>query len=355
MESIAETINSSQQSVDIFGHAIKNGLSSKYVYRKTYHDIRNFYDKHESSFWTTQDLDLSQDRADFEKHLTVDEQRLILYVLAFFAASDGIVAENIVERFSQEIDIPDVKHFYGFQNMMENIHSQTYTLLLETIVFNEQERETLFSSIDRIPCIRQKGVWSLKWITDKHATLAKRLFAYALIEGVFFSASFCAIFWIKKKGIMPGLTLSNEFISRDENLHAQFSCLMYKKLTEAHPELRMTIEEAYQITKEAVDIERSFVADCLPSGLIGMNQKLMCQHIEKCADIILQQLGYAPMYNSDSPFNFMDMCGIMGKANFFERRVSEYSRNQVHSSSETTAVDKKSLVAFDENDFDDCV
>lgn len=343
--------NNTSTEYDLFGTEIPKGLAYRLVYRKRYPDIIQYYDLHESSFWTVNEIDFSSDRQHFETRLTKDEQHFILYVLAFFAASDGIVAENIIERFCQEIPIPDVRHFYGFQYAMENIHSKTYTLLLESIVKNEEEREYLFQSIDQIKSIREKGLWSLKWIEDDKASLAKRLFAYALIEGVFFSASFCAIFWIKKRGIMPGLSFSNELISRDENLHAGFSCLMYNKLTKAHPEQRLSTEEIYQITKEAVDIERLFVADCLPSGLIGMNIQLMSQHIEKCADIILEQVNYPKLFNSESPFDFMDMCGIQGKTNFFERRVSEYSRNQINPSAVTNKVN---LINFDEMEFESC-
>lgn len=336
---------------DIFGNPVSSDLSEKFVYRKKYNDVIEMYETHESTFWTVHDLDLTHDREHFETYLTKDEQHFILYVLAFFAASDGIVTENLIERFSIEINIPDVKHFYGFQLMMENIHSKTYTLLLEQIVENEVEREKLFRSIDNIDCIRNKGLWCLQWIYDKNATLTKRLFAYALVEGVFFSASFCSIFWIKKRGIMPGLTLSNEFISRDENLHSKFSCLMYNKITQADNSLRLSDEEVYEIVEDAVSVEKLFVDECLPNNLNGMNKELMYKHVEKCADIILQQTNYKVLYNAETPFDFMDMCSIIGKNNFFERRVSEYNRVPAKSSSneQTTFIS----IAYDE-DFDSC-
>lgn len=337
---------------DIFGFPISSGLAEKYVYRKKYADVVEMYETHESTFWTVHDLDLTNDREHFEKYLTKEEQHFILYVLAFFAASDGIVTENLIERFSIEIDIPDVKHFYGFQLMMENIHSKTYTLLLEQIVENEIEREKLFRSIDNIECIRNKGLWCLRWIQDKDASLTKRLFAYAFVEGVFFSASFCSIFWVKKRGIMPGLTLSNEFISRDENLHSKFSCLMYNKISNADKSLRLSDEEAYEIASDAVSVEKMFVDQCLPNNLNGMNKELMYKHVEKCADIILQQMNYRVLYNAETPFDFMDMCSTIGKNNFFERRVSEY--NRFSKSNDSISLNKMSLVDFTEEDFNSC-
>ncbi|KAI9636000.1 ribonucleotide reductase [Dioszegia hungarica] len=292
-----------------------------------YREIWQMYKQAQASFWTAEEINLAPDLHDWENKLNDNERYFIEHVLAFFAASDGIVNENLVERFSAEIQAPEAKCFYGFQIMMENIHSETYSLLIDTYIKDPARRTYLFGAIETIPCIKKKADWALKWITDTRSTFAERLIAFAAVEGIFFSGSFASIFWLKKRGLMPGLTFSNELISRDEGLHTDFACLLFSHLRRRpHPE---TINK---IIKEAVKIEQEFLTDALPCSLIGMNSKLMCQYIEFVADRLLVSLGNEKVWNSSNPFDFMEMISLQGKANFFESRVSAYSKSGVNQS-----------------------
>jgi ribonucleotide reductase beta subunit family protein with ferritin-like domain len=277
------------------------------------------YKKQMACFWTAEEIDFAADREDWKK-LNANEQHFIKNILAFFAGSDGIVLENLVERFCNEIKIQEAKCFYGFQVAMEAIHSETYSLLIDTYIKDEVEKTRLFHAIDTIPCVKKKANWAIRWIKDKKSNLATRLVAFAAVEGIFFSGSFCAVFWIKKRGLMPGLTFSNELISRDEGMHTDFAVLLYSMIQKKLP--YDTIKE---IIEEAVTIEKEFIIDSIPCNLIGMNQVLMAQYIEYVADRLILQLGYEKIYNSENPFDFMEMISLSGKTNFFERRVSEYS------------------------------
>ncbi|KAJ7283757.1 ribonucleotide reductase [Mycena rebaudengoi] len=292
-----------------------------------YTEIWQFYKKAQACFWTAEEMDLSHDVLDWTNHLNANERHFISHVLAFFAASDGIVNENLVERFSNEVQAAEARCFYGFQIMMENIHSETYSLLIDTYIRDPAEREYLFDAVETIPCIKRKADWALKWISDKRSTFAERLVAFAAVEGIFFSGSFASIFWIKKRGLMPGLTFSNELISRDEGMHTDFACLLFTHLKRRpHPN---TVQ---RIVEEAVEIEQEFLTDTLPVDLIGMNAKLMRQYIEFVADRLLVALGNNKIYNSTNPFDFMDMISLQGKTNFFEKRVSDYSKAHVNHS-----------------------
>ncbi|KAJ1980683.1 Ribonucleotide-diphosphate reductase (RNR), small subunit [Dimargaris verticillata] len=285
-----------------------------------YHEIWQMYKKAEASFWTAEEIDLSKDTKDWES-LNDGERHFIKHVLAFFAASDGIVNENLLERFSNEVQLPEARCFYGFQIMIENIHSETYSLLIDTYIRDTVERDYLFKALDNIPCIRRKADWALRWINDQHSTFAKRLTAFAAVEGIFFSGSFASIFWLKKRGLMPGLTFSNELISRDEGLHTDFACLLF-----AHLKHKLDPEVVLSIISEAVVIEQEFLTEALPVSLIGMNATLMKQYIEFVADRLLVALGCPKHYNSANPFDFMDLISLQGKTNFFEKRVSDYQK-----------------------------
>ncbi|KAK2466123.1 hypothetical protein APHAL10511_001765 [Amanita phalloides] len=286
-----------------------------------YNEIWHLYKKAQASFWTAEEIDLSHDLVDWSERLNADERYFISRVLAFFAASDGIVNENLVERFSCEVQIAEARCFYGFQIMMENVHSETYSLLIDTYIKDPQEKQCLFTAMDSIPCIKRKADWALRWISDRESTFAERLVAFAAVEGIFFSGSFASIFWIKKRGLMPGLTYSNELISRDEGLHTDFACLLFAYIRRRpHPDLVL------RIIKEAVGIEQQFLTEALPVALIGMNSSLMCQYIEFVADRLLLSLGNQKYYHSSNPFDFMDLISLQGKTNFFEKRVSEYAR-----------------------------
>ncbi|CCM04822.1 uncharacterized protein FIBRA_07015 [Fibroporia radiculosa] len=296
-----------------------------------YHDIWQMYKKAEASFWTAEEIDLSHDLWDWKDRLNDDEKYFISHVLAFFAASDGIVNENLVDRFSNEVQVAEARCFYGFQIMIENIHSETYSLLLDTYIKDQKQRAHLFDAIETIPCIKKKADWALRWIADKQSSFAERLVAFAAVEGIFFSGSFASIFWLKKRGLMPGLTYSNELIIRDEGMHTDFACLLYHHLRRRlHPSVILAI-----IT-EAVIIEQEFLTEALPCALIGMNVRLMCQYIEFVADRLLTTLGNKNYYHSTNPFDFMDMISLQGKTNFFEKRVSEYAMAGLHSSANGT-------------------
>ena len=288
-----------------------------------YDNVWQMYKQAQASFWTAEEIDLSQDTKDWE-NLNDGERHFISHVLAFFAASDGIVNENLAINFMQEVQIPEARCFYGFQIMMENIHSETYSLLIDSYIKDPQEKTRLFNALETVPCVKKKGEWALKWINS--GDFAERLIAFAAVEGIFFSGSFCSIFWLKKRGLMPGLTFSNELISRDEGLHCDFACLLYGMLINKLPQ-----ERVLEIIKDAVAIEQEFVTDALPVDLIGMNSKLMNQYIEFCADRLLVALGCQRHYNSSNPFDFMEMISLQGKTNFFEKRVGEYQKAGVMS------------------------
>ncbi|WP_341837630.1 ribonucleoside-diphosphate reductase small subunit [Chitinophaga pollutisoli] len=276
------------------------------------------YKRHEASFWTAEEIDLSGDLADWAK-LNDGERHFITHVLAFFAASDGIVNENLAVNFMSEVQIPEARCFYGFQIMMENIHSETYALLIDTYVKDPVEKDRLFHAIETVPAVKKKAEWALRWI--ENGTFAERLVAFAAVEGIFFSGSFCSIFWLKKRGLMPGLTFSNELISRDEGLHCEFACLLYSML-----EGKMSEKQVHEIISDAVSIEKEFITEALPAALIGMNADLMKQYIEFVADRWLVALGCSKIYNSANPFDFMEMISLQGKTNFFEKRVGDYQK-----------------------------
>ena len=283
-------------------------------------DIWSFYKKAEASFWTAEEIDLSPDIIDWENKLNDDERHFVKHVLAFFAASDGIVNENLAENFLSEVQYTEAKFFYGFQITVENIHSETYSLLIDTYLKNTAEKNHLFNAIDTLDCVKKKADWALRWI--EKGSFAERLVAFAAVEGIFFSGSFCSIFWLKKRGLMPGLSFSNELISRDEGLHCDFACLLYTK----HLIQKLPKEQVQGIITNAVEIEKEFILDALPVKLIGMNSDLMSQYIEFVADRLLLELGNEKVYNVNNPFDFMEMISIQGKTNFFEKRVGEYQK-----------------------------
>ena len=285
-----------------------------------YLGVWKLYKKALSVFWTVEEIDLTKDKNDWEK-LNENEQYFIKNILAFFAGSDGIVNENIQERFINEIDDQEVKCFYGFQEAMENIHSETYSLLIDTYITDEVEKTKLFNGIETIPCVKKKAEWAIKWIEDKESNFNTRLVAFACVEGIFFSGSFCAIFWLKKRGLMPGLTFSNELISRDEGLHTEFAIELYHTR-----ENKLDSETFYKIIKNAVEIEKEFITESLPCNLIGMNSTLMKEYIEFVADRLSVQFGYDKIYNVENPFDFMDLISMRTKTNFFEKRVGEYGK-----------------------------
>lgn len=293
-----------------------------------HHDIWKFYKMAEANFWTAEEIDLQQDLHDWTHKLNDDERHFIKHVLAFFAASDGIVNENLAEHFVSEVQYTEAKFFYGFQIMMENIHSETYSLLIDTYIKDPKEKDYLFNAIDTLDCVGKKAKWALRWIDQ--GNFHERLIAFAAVEGIFFSGSFCSIFWLKKRGLMPGLTFSNELISRDEGMHCDFACLLYNN----HLVNRLPDETVRAIITDAVSIEKEFVSDALPVKLIGMNADLMCQYIEFVADRLLVALGQTKVYNAENPFPWMEMISIQGKTNFFEKRVGDYQKAGVMTSRE---------------------
>ncbi len=290
-------------------------------------EIWNMYKKAEASFWTAEEIDLAPDLADWEK-LNDNERHFIKHILAFFAASDGIVNENLAERFLAEVQVPEARCFYGFQIAIENIHSETYSLLIDTYIKDAVEKNHLFNALETVPCVRKKADWAMRWIGSE-STFAERLVGFAAVEGIFFSGSFCSIFWLKKRGLMPGLTFSNELISRDEGLHCDFACLLYSML-----ETKMEEHVIRGIITDAVSIEKEFILDALPVSLIGMNANLMSQYIEFVADRLLVALGYSKAYGTANPFPWMDLISLQGKTNFFEKRVAEYQKAGVMSKKE---------------------
>lgn len=284
-----------------------------------HHDIWEWYKKSEASFWTAEEIDLHQDLSDWANKLNDDERYFVKHILAFFAASDGIVNENLAENFVNEVQYSEAKFFYGFQIMMENIHSETYSLLIDTYVKDEAEKDKLFNAIDTFPAIMEKAKWALKWIDSP--SFAERLIAFAAVEGIFFSGAFCSIFWLKKRGLMPGLTFSNELISRDEGVHCDFAVHLHNK----HLVNKVSSKRIKEILLDALNIEREFITESLPISLIGMNSKLMTQYLEFVTDRLLVELNCEKEYNVTNPFDFMDMISLQGKTNFFEKRVGEYS------------------------------
>jgi ribonucleoside-diphosphate reductase beta chain len=294
--------------------------NERFVLFPIQHDkIWEMYKQAEASFWTAEEIDLAPDMKDWEG-LNPDERHFISHVLAFFAASDGIVNENLVINFMQDVTIPEARCFYGFQIAIENIHAETYSLLIDTYIKDESEKTKMFHAIDTIPCVKKKADWALRWI-DEAPSFAHRLIAFAAVEGIFFSGSFCSIFWLKKRGLMPGLSFSNELISRDEGLHCDFACLIYSMLQD-----KLSKKEVESIITDAVEYEKEFVSDALPVSLIGMNAEMMCQYIEFVADRLLVALGYDKVYNATNPFPWMEMISLQGKTNFFEKRVAEYQK-----------------------------
>lgn len=286
-------------------------------------DVWRMYKMAQASFWSVEEIDLSKDIVDWETALTDDERHFIKYVLAFFAASDGIVLDNLVERFSGEVKLLEARAFYAFQTMIEMVHAETYSLLIETYIRDASEKERILNALRTVDCVRRKGEWAMRWIRDKESSFATRLVAFAVVEGVFFSGSFAAIFWLKKRGLMPGLTFSNELISRDEGLHTDFACLLYRKYIDD----KLPFESVKEIITEAVDIECQFIVDALPVGVIGINSTSMIEYIKFVSDRLIMELGYSTrVFNADNPFDFMTNISLEGKTNFFEKRVSEYKR-----------------------------
>ena len=326
---------------DVFEPILEEDKSRFVLFPIKHADIWQMYKKHEASFWTAEEIDLGQDMKDWN-NLNDGERHFISHVLAFFAASDGIVNENLAVNFLSEVQYAEAKCFYGFQIMMENIHSETYSLLIDTYIKDPVEKDRMLNAIDTIPCVRRKADWALRWI--ENGTFGERLIAFAAVEGIFFSGSFCSIFWLKKRGLMPGLTFSNELISRDEGLHRDFACLLYTD----HIQNKMPEEQLYDIIRDAVEIEQEFVTDALPVSLIGMNAELMQQYIAFVADHLLVSLGLQKIYNVTNPFDFMDMISLQGKTNFFEKRVGEYQKAGVMAS---TGKDKEVSKFSMEEDF----
>ena len=296
-----------------------------------HNDIWQFYKQAEASFWTAEEIDLSADLVDWNEKLNDDERHFIKHVLAFFAASDGIVNENLAVNFMNEVQYPEARCFYGFQIMMENIHSETYSLLIDTYIKDTAEKTRLFHAIDTVPAVKRKAEWALRWI--EKGSFQERLISFAAVEGIFFSGSFCSIFWLKKRGLMPGLSFSNELISRDEGLHCDFACLLYKELLNKLPEARVK-----EIIASAVEIEKEFVTDALPVSLIGMNATMMQQYIEFVADRLLVALGCTKHFNATNPFDFMEMQSLQGKTNFFEKKVAEYQKDGVMGNQKDNAI-----------------
>ena len=286
-------------------------------------DIWKMYKDHMNAFWVPEEVDLEADMKDIEK-LTKDEFHYVKHVLAFFAASDGIVNENLVQNFADEVQVTEARCFYGFQIAMENIHSEMYSIMIDRFISDNGEKEYLLNAIETIPCVKKKADWALKWI-NRDSSFAQRLVAFACVEGIFFSASFCAIFWLKKRGLMPGLGHSNELIARDEGLHTDFACLLYSKLQD-----KLDEETVHSLVKEAIECEQEFVCDALPVELIGMNSGKMVEYIKFCADRLVVSLGYSKIWNAENPFEWMDLINLQGKSNFFEKRPSEYKKATLH-------------------------
>jgi ribonucleoside-diphosphate reductase beta chain len=293
-----------------------------------HHDLWRLFKQQEACFWTAEEIDLGQDVTDWENKLNEDEKHFVKHVLAFFAASDGIVNENLAMNFVNEVQYTEAKFFYSFQMMMENIHSETYSLLIDTYIKDKEEQNKLFNAIETIPAIKKKADWAIKWIESD--SFAERLVAFAAVEGIFFSGSFCSIFWLKKRGLMPGLTFSNELISRDEGMHCDFACHLFNE----HIEKKVSEKKIKEIICGALEIEKEFILEALPVRLIGMNSDLMAQYLEFVTDRLLMALGCSKVYNSENPFDFMQNIALQGKTNFFEKRVAEYQKAGVNNVAE---------------------
>lgn len=300
---------------------LKDNPNRHVIFPIEHGDIWAKYKQHMSVFWIPEEIDLSKDLRDWNEKLNDNERHFIKYILGFFSSSDGIVQENLATRFMKEVQIPEARFFYSCQNIMESVHSETYSLMIDTYIDNPQEKLDTLRAIQTIPCVQKKAEWALQWIESKEATFAQRLMAFAIIEGIFFSGAFCSIYWLKNRGLMPGLTLSNEFIARDEGLHTEFACLLYSKIIN-----KLTKQEAHHIIREAVKIEKNFITKALPCELIGMNGKLMAEYIEFVADRLSSQLGYPKIYYTKNPFDFMEQISLERKTNFFESRVSSYAK-----------------------------
>ena len=321
MAEMVENIENVENVENVEKEVLLSEEEKRYVIFPIKHDkIWEMYKKSEANFWTAEELDLSKDLNDFNIKMNEDERYFVENVLAFFAASDGIVNENLVERFCNEVQVLEAKFFYGFQIAVENIHSETYSLLIDTYVKDLQKKEKLFNAIETIPSVKKKADWAMKWINDKNSTFGTRVIAFAAVEGIFFSGSFCSIFWLKKRGLMPGLCHSNELISRDEGLHTEFAVLMYSMLKD-----KPSKETILEIVKEAVELEKEFITESLPCDLIGMNKNLMKKYIEYVSDRLLLMLGLEKVYHSENPFEWMELISVQGKTNFFEKRVGEYA------------------------------
>ncbi len=315
-----ETMATEMNGTNTIEPILKENKDRFVIFPIKHNDIWEFYKKAEASFWTAEELDLQADLEDWKNKLTDNEKHFIKHVLAFFAASDGIVNENLAENFVSEVQYPEAKFFYGFQIAMENIHSETYSLLIDSYIKDPAEKDHLFHAIETLDCVSKKANWALRWI--QNASFAERLIAFAAVEGIFFSGSFCSIFWLKNRGLMPGLSFSNELISRDEGLHCDFACHLYTK----HIVNKLPVERVTEIIANAVEIEKEFVTDAIPVRLIGMNADMMGQYIEFVADRLLAELGCPKIYNTNNPFPFMEMISLQGKTNFFEKRVGEYQK-----------------------------
>lgn len=318
-------VNYNNMKVDLIENYLDNIVKnpSELSFKVKFNDLYELYKKAVACYWTVKEVDLTRDREHWENKLTADERYFISYVLAFFAASDGIVNENLCDRFMRDTKLEEAELFYGFQIKIENIHSEMYSLLIYTYISDPEEQKKLFNAMVTIPCVRKKASWAMRWTSSK-ATFAERLIAFASVEGIFFSGSFAAIFWLKKRGLMPGLTFSNELISRDEGLHCDFACALFR-----HVDEKPTEERVHEIVKDAVAIEQEFLTEALPVALIGMNNNLMKQYIEFVADRLLLELGYSKIYNQENPFDFMNQISLAGKTNFFEKRVGEYQKSGV--------------------------
>ena len=304
-------------------------------------DLWRLFKQQEACFWTAEEIDLGQDIYDWENKLNADEQHFVKHVLAFFAASDGIVNENLAMNFVNEVQYTEAKFFYSFQMMMENIHSETYSLLIDSYIKDKEEQHKLFNAIDTIPAIKKKADWAIKWINSE--SFVDRLVAFAAVEGIFFSGSFCSIFWLKKRGLMPGLTFSNELISRDEGMHCDYACHLFNN----HIEKKISEKRVKEIICGALEIEKEFILEALPVRLIGMNSELMSQYLEFVTDRLLVALGCSKVYNSDNPFDFMQNIALQGKTNFFEKRVAEYQKAGVNKTNESEDLNS----AFGDVDF----
>jgi len=308
---------------DIDEYILKSNNKRFVLFPIEHHNLYELYKKAESSFWTANEIDLSKDSNDWN-NLTSDEKYFIKNIIGFFAGSDGIIMENLALRFMKDVQLSEARAFYSYQIFNESIHSETYSLLIDTYIKDNEEKTLIFNSIENVPCIAKKAAWAYKWIENNEVSFATRLVAFAIVEGVFFSGSFCAIYWLKKRGLMPGLTFSNELISKDEGMHCEFAVALYSMIKN-----RLYETVIHQIFKEAVDIEKEFITDSIPCALIGMNANLMKQYIEFVADRLCVQLGYSKIWNTENPFDFMELISMRSKTNFFEMRVGEYAKANI--------------------------